>query len=135
MSRDLTPRELDVFITINKLPNIVDSLIISNNGEAKPAYSNQEKELSHQYKKLGRFGFDLLLCCRDIGILSSDKGKELIQVIEDHFSGQLIQTKELADNVNKWYNGEYSGGCNMRNNDLEFAQYLKHLITSQTTDD
>ena len=43
------------------------------------------------------FGGDLVNCCQDIGVFSSEKGYQIIQAIEDYFNGKEMEDKELLE--------------------------------------
>ena len=51
-------------------------------------YSDEQKELAHQYPKIGQFGLNMLEVCRQNGVSSSEKGRELLEKIESYFNGQ-----------------------------------------------
>ena len=125
MSRDLTPKELDYLIQQNNLPNLTESLTITYGDKTMPAYNDEQIAISKTYARIGRFGFDMLMKCRNIGMFSSDEGKATIQSVEDYFNGKELKDKEFANKIELWYNGEFSPGYYMENNDEEFAEFLK----------
>lgn len=123
MSRDLTPKELD---TLSKqypeLQNFTEKLKYEDGSNV---YSEYQIELSHKYPNLGRFGFDFLMICKDLGMLFNEENVQKIQLIEDYFNGIEID-KELVDAINKWYNGEFTPGYYMASNNYDFAEFIKH---------
>lgn len=127
MSRDLTPMELDYVQKTNNMPNIADSLV---NADGSYVYTEEQREMSHRCTRLGMFGFDFLVCCKEDGILNSDTGKELIQQIEDYFNGAEIE-KELAETTQKWYEGQLEPGYHMYRNDEAFVEYIRLKINNQ----
>lgn len=132
MSRDLTPKELDYMQRNNNMSNITDDLMIYFNGETFPAYSDEQKEISHRYAKLGMFGFDFLMQCKKLRILTSERGKEIIQQIEDSFSNNgTIEDKELAEMTKQWYEGQLVSGSDMTYNNIEFAEYIRDKIKGE----
>ena len=129
MSRDLTPKEVRMIQEHYNMPNIVDTLVfVSNDGTKTPVYSNEQKEISHRYNKLGTFGFDMLMICHEYGVLSSEKGKTILQEIEDYFNGKEISNKELLDKTISWYEGNLMPGYYMSENNEAFASYIKSLL-------
>lgn len=127
MSRDLTPKEVDMIATDDARKSI-ESMTLFYNGVEKPLYSEEQIEISHRYNNLGRFGFDFLMECRKLGILSSEKGKAIIKKIDDSFSGGTIEDKELYDMTIQWYEGRLVSSPDMTYNDIEFAEYVKNKI-------
>lgn len=93
--------------------------------------SDEQKELAHLYPKLSNIGFDMLDMCRRNGVCDSEKGRELLQKIESYFKGQELDDKELQANVQAWYEGTFCPGFFMNDNNSEFANYLKSLITAR----
>lgn len=132
MSRDLTPKELDILIKTTNAPNIVDTLTIKIGEETMPVYSEEQKELSHLYPRLGRFGFDLLVECKNIGLCSTENGKNLLQKVEDYFNNIELEDKELANSIQSWYEGTFCPGYYMNDNNSEFALYLKSRISAKS---
>ena len=127
-SYDLTPKQVDELQKLYNMPNIVDNLKIKiGEEETMDAYTDEQKELSHRYPKLGMFGFDMLQMCQELGVFSTDRGKAVIQKVEDYFNGIDIEDKELADSAQRWYEGTFCPGYYMNDNNSEFAQYLKSL--------
>lgn len=100
-------------------------------------YSDEQKELAHQYPKLSKFGIYMLEVCRQNGVYSSEKGRELLKKIESYLNGQELDDKELQNNVQAWYEGTFCPGYFVNDNDSEFANYLKRLISNKilVTDD
>lgn len=139
MSRDLTPKELDCLQKTYNIPSLIDNLTVkvSADEEAKPVYSDEQKEIAHRYPKLSMFGFDMLEMCRRNGVYNSDKGRALLEKIEGYFNGQELDDKELQSNVQAWYEGTFCPGYYMNDNNCEFANYLKQLISARVlvTDD
>lgn len=137
MSRDLTPKELDMLQKTYNMPNLVDTMMIKLSNqpdeEAKPLYSDEQKELAHKYPRLGMFGFDFLNHCREQGILSKEKGQEIIQTIEDYFNGKTIEDKELQEKTILWYEGNFCPGYYQDDNTIEFAFYIKELVNGNET--
>lgn len=129
MSVDLTPKELDNLQRSKNIPNIVMSLTRQIGDKMVPAYSDKQKELASRYPKLGMFGFDMLNRCMNNGVYQDEKGKALLQQLENYFNGQEIEDKELANNAQQWYEGNFCPGFYMNDNDCEFADYLKSLIS------
>jgi hypothetical protein len=87
--------------------------------------STEHDDLVYIYPKLSKIGYDMLYICKQIGVYSSEDGKKLLQKIEDYFNGQDIEDKELASNAQRWYEGTFSKGYYMNDNDSTFAEYLK----------
>ncbi|MBQ8218419.1 MAG: hypothetical protein IJZ79_01380 [Bacilli bacterium] len=135
MSRDLTPKELDIITKNNTMPNLVDTLTIKIGETNMPAYSEEQKELAHTYPKLGRFGFDMLNSCRLNGVYSNEDGKKLLQKLEDYFNNIDINDRELSEAAQAWYEGVYCPGYYMNDNDSEFAAYLKSRISMKVFGD
>ena len=94
-------------------------------------YSDEQKELAHQYPKISQFGLNMLEVCRQNGVYSSEKGRELLEKIESYFNGQELEDKELQYNVQAWYEGTFCPGYFVNDNDSEFANYLKRLISNK----
>ena len=133
MSRDLTPRELDTIQKRMNMPNIVDDLVLVNaDGTESPAYSNEDKILSHRYPKLGMFGFDMLSECRDNGVFDSKIGCEIVQQIEDHFNGKEISDIDLRNKVIAWYDGTLQPGHYMTENTQAMADYITNLTKAKS---
>lgn len=119
MSRDLTPRELNIIQQNN--PYLIDSVmngVWHLNGQSFPMYTEEEKTWIVKYPKLGAFGFDFLKQCRQLGIF------HLVQIVEDYFNGIEVD-KDLAETAQKWYEGELESGTYMTQNNVAFAEYLK----------
>ena len=129
MSRELTPKELEYIQKYYNIPNIVDSLVTQIGDTIMPTYTDEQKELAHRYPNLGMFGFDLLDACRGNGLYSNENGKSLLQQIENYFSGINIEDKELASAAQAWYEGVFSNGYYMNDNNSLFADYLKSRIS------
>lgn len=134
MSRDLTPKELRQLQKATKMENLVDTLTITIGDKTMPAYNDEQRELAHAYPSLGHFGFDMLNICRSNGVYSSEDGKKLLQKLEDYFNGIDIDDKELKDAAQSWYEGTFSPGYYMNDNDSEFAAYLKSRISMKIFD-
>lgn len=134
MSRDLTPKELRIMQKATNMENLVDTFMITIGDKTMPAYTDEQRELAHAYPSLGHFGFDMLNVCRTNGVYSSEEGKKLLQKLEDYFNGIEIDDKELADNAQKWYEGNFCPGYYMNDNNSEFAAYLKSKISAKIFD-
>lgn len=129
MSRDWTPQMIHESTKIYPdLANLTDTLMIQVEGEYKPLYSDEQKELAHKYPNLGIFGFDFLMDCRKLGVFKVELGHQIVQLIEDIFSNGSIDDKELYDVTMKWYKGELANAYYMEENNLEFAKYVKDRI-------
>ena len=131
MSKSLTPKELDYLQRRENIPNITMSLMVQIGEEMIPAYSDEQKEMASRYPKLGMFGFDMLNRCMNNGVYQDERGKAILQQIENYFNGQEIEDKELAENAQKWYEGNFCPGFYMNDNDCEFADYLKSRISAR----
>lgn len=128
MSRDWTPQQLDYVQKTMDMPNLNVSLqLVLPDGSTEPFYSEEDIALSLKYPHLGRFGFDMLNCCRQIGVLSSKEGENLIQQVENSFNGE-IEDLDLYQKTQLWYTGEFCPGYYMDGNNTEFAQYLKEKM-------
>ena len=126
MSRDWTPKELDMVQKTTNMPNIVDQnwVIHIEGQEDRPMFSEEQIEISHKYPHLGMFGFDFLMACRKKGILTSEIGQKLVQEVEDMFNTGSIEDKEFQDIATQWYEGELVSGYDMSYNNYEFADYI-----------
>ena len=131
MSRDLTPKELDYLQRRENIPNLIMSLMMQMGDKMVPAYSDEQKEMTSRYPKLGMFGFDMLKRCMNNGVYQDERGKVILQQIENYFNGQEIEDKELAENTQRWYEGNFCPGFYMNDNNCEFADYLKSLISAR----
>jgi len=126
MSRDWSPKELNMAQKHFKMGNLVDGLVfVGTDGVETPFYTPEEIALSHKYTQLGMFGFDLLLMCKENGTLSSEKGKQLIEQIDNYFKGIEIEDTDLKEKTELWYNGQLVPGYYLEHNNMEFADYLK----------
>ena len=127
MSRDLTPKELRMMQkAMNITDDVVDTLkIVNPDGSETDVYSDEDKAIHHKYKTISIFGGDLINCCQNIGVFSSEEGCQLIQTIEDYFNGKEMEDKELLEKTLLWYDGQFCPGHYMDNNNREFADYLK----------
>ena len=70
----------------------------------------------------------MLMICHEYGVLSSEKGKTILQEIEDYFNGKEISNKELLDKTISWYEGNLMPGYYMSENNEAFASYIKSLL-------
>ena len=130
MSRDLTPKELRMLLKANNITeNLVDLQVVLPDGTMSQVYSDEDKAIHHKYPTLGVFGGDLIDCCQDIGIFSSEEGCQLIKTIEDYFNSKELEDKELLEKTLLWYDGQFCPGHYMDNNNREFAEYLKSKIS------
>ena len=125
MSRDLTPKELDYLIKATNAPNLTESLMITYNGITKPAYSEDQKNIGRKYPRLNRFGFDMLMRCKNSGIFNTQKGTDLIQQVENYFNDIYIEDKDLSTKIQLWYEGQLEPGYYMGYNDEAFVNYIK----------
>jgi hypothetical protein len=119
MSRDLTPREVNIIQQNN--PSLIDSVINMTwelNGQSYPMYTEEEKTWIVKFPKLGAFGFNFLKQCRQLGVF------HLVHIVEDYFNGVEVD-KDLAETAQKWYEGQLESGYFMEQNDIAFAEYLK----------
>ena len=128
MSRDLTPRELDIIQKELDLENITSNLVIKYGDIEVPAYTEEQKELSKSYPKLGMCGFDFLSMCKEKGILSTKLGKILIDEVEQVISGCDITYKEYKETILEWYDGELEPGYSMENNNIALVEYIENMI-------
>lgn len=129
MSRDLAPKEILLSSKIYPdLANLVDNLMIEYKGETKPAYSDEQKEIAHKYPNLGICGFDMLMLCKELGILKSELGQQLLQQVEDMLNAGYIKDKDFHDIANRWFEGNLEPGYYLEDNDRAFAYYLKERI-------
>lgn len=130
MSRDLTPKELRMLLKANNITeNLVDLQVVLPDGTMSQVYSDEDKAIHHKYPTLSVFGGDLIDCCQDIGVFSSEEGSQLIKTIEDYFNGKELEDKELLEKTLLWYDGQFCPGHYMDNNNREFAEYLKSKIS------
>lgn len=128
MSRDLTPRELDIIQKELDLENITSNLVIKYGDIEVPAYTEEQQELSKSYPKLGMCGFDFLSMCKEKGILSTKLGKILIDEVEQVISGGDITYKEYKETILEWYDGELEPGYSMENNNIALVEYIENMI-------
>ena len=130
MSRDLTPKELRMILKANNITeNLIDLQVVLPDGTMSQVYSDEDKAIHHKYPTLSVFGGDLIDCCQDIGVFSSEEGSQLIKTIEDYFNGKELEDKELLEKTLLWYDGQFCPGHYMDNNNREFAEYLKSKIS------
>lgn len=130
MSRDLTPKELQMILKANNITeNLIDLQVVLPDGTMSQVYSDEDKAIHHKYPTLSVFGGDLIDCCQDIGVFSFEEGCQLIKTIEDHFNGKELEDKELLEKTLLWYDGQFCPGHYMDNNNREFAEYLKSKIS------
>jgi hypothetical protein len=130
MSRDLTPKELRIILKANNIiENLIDLQVVLPDGTMSQVYSDEDKAIHHKYPTLSVFGGDLIDCCQDIGVFSSEEGCQLIKTIEDYFNGKELEDKELLEKTLLWYDGQFCPGHYMDNNNREFAEYLKSKIS------
>lgn len=135
MSRDLTPKELDQLQKMYNLPNIVETMKVSIGDLEQDVYclerdmyNEEQKILVRTYPRLGMFGFYFLELCRCVGILSNERGLNLIQEIENYFAnGENMSDPILQDKVIAWYEGKLCSGYYMAQNTEE----LVHIIIQQ----
>lgn len=130
MSRDWTPCELRAAQKQFNIPNLADMewIIHIEGQEDKPLYSEADIALAHTYNQLGLWGFDFLRECVRIGVLSNEKGQQIIQSIEDYYNGADLDNKELREKVDLWYEGQLEPGYDLYNNNLELANYIKTIL-------
>lgn len=130
MSRDLTPKELRMLLKANNITeNLIDLQVVLPDGTMSQVYSDEDKAIHHKYPTLNVFGGDLIDCCHDIGVFSSEEGCQLIKTIEDYFNGKELEDKEFLEKTLLWYDGQFCPGHYMDNNNREFAEYLKSKIS------
>ena len=81
------------------------------------------------YPNLNKSSSDLLEICYQIGLFSTNEGRAIVQKVEDYFAGKEIVDKQLSESIKAWYNGTFSPGYYMNDNNAEFARYLKSKIS------
>lgn len=131
MSRDWTPKEFDMISKSmgQEVCPIID-MVWCKNGESyeegTPLYTDEEKEKIKSLPNLSRIGIDVLSECLRNGVYSSDKGRAILQQLEDYFgSGVEIPDKELAETAKLWYEGQLVLGRYMDENNDEFVRFLR----------
>ena len=130
MSRDYTPRELDLTQQKYNIPELTQNLLkINDDGSLISPYSDELKVLVVKYPRLGRFGLDLLNLCLLNSVYENEQGKALLQKIEDYFENKPMSIDDFILNVKKWYDGKFCSGFYMDNNNIEFMEYLKKQIS------
>lgn len=131
MSRDWTPKEFDMISKSmgQEVCPIID-MVWCKNGESceegTPLYKDDEKEKIKSLPNLSRIGIEVLSQCLRNGVHSSEKGRAILQQLEDYFgSGVEIPDKELAETAKLWYEGQLVSGRYMDENNDEFVRFLQ----------
>jgi len=92
-------------------------------------YNINEEQLKTLYPNLSKFGLNMLHCCDLNGLLNDEKGKQLLNKVEDYFNNIESDDEELNKAIKQWYDGVFCQGFFMNDNDSEFAKYLKSKIS------
>lgn len=128
MSRDLTPRELDMLQKETKCGNIALDLKIKIGDKEIDYYSNEDKDLILAYSKLGMFGVDFLFKCKNKGILSTKLGKSYVDEVEKVLNGEDIPYKEFKETILDWYNGKLEPGYDMAYNNEALVEFIMNML-------
>ncbi len=132
MSRDLTPKEIHHMSKSSDIDysKLIDTMKIIIDGKKFDMYNDKTKAIAHTYPTLSIFGLDFLIECKNLGITSSDIGKELLSELDNYFSTSDIKNLnvELIETAKQWYEGNLCPGYDLTYNNIEFAEYIKTLI-------
>lgn len=128
MSRDLTPRELDLLQRETNCGNLALNLKIKIGDKEQDFYSEDEKELISAYPKLGMFGVDFLIKCKEKGLTSNTLGRAHIDDVESVLSGEDIPYKEFKEVILDWYNGKLEPGYDMSYNNEALVDFIVNIV-------
>ena len=130
MSRDWTPKEFDIITKQNgeEYCDILDMVMYVNGSDkGTPMFSDDEKIKIKSLPTLSRIGIDFLSKCISNGVYNSEKGRDILQQLEDYFSsGSDIKDKELLETAKLWYEGQLVPGYYMNGNTDQFVTFIYH---------
>lgn len=138
MSRDWTPREFDIISIAQKYEVVptIDFVMYMNgdtSGEGKPMFSDEEKTQIRSLPKLSCIGIDFLMYCIHGGIYGDEKGRVILQQLNDYFAnGTEIPDKELEETAKLWYDGQLEPGYDLTENDREFVAFIRRKCKGET---